>query len=243
MADGILLLHTFPLDATMWEPQISALSGETIVIAPNIPGSGGTPPCGEVTSMDEVADMAADAVKAAGIERVVVVGMGTGGHAALAFWRRHRSFVAGLVLVSTRADAETADTRISREDLAEWLRDHGLPILTANLPPLLSAGAPAALWDHVAAIIARQSGPGLASGLLGSARRVDSTPDLPTIDVPTLVIAATGDMICHPAIATRIASGIPGARLEVLRGPGQLSNLEVPDEFNRLLREHLARSN
>ena len=74
MADGILLLHTFPVDATIWEPQIAALSGETIVIAPNTPGSGGTAPCGEVTSMDEVADMAADAVKAAGVERVVVCG-------------------------------------------------------------------------------------------------------------------------------------------------------------------------
>jgi pimeloyl-ACP methyl ester carboxylesterase len=39
-----------------------------------------------------------------------------------------------------------------------------------------------------------------------------------------------------------MADQIPGARLEVIESAGHLSSLEAPDEFNRLLRDHLARS-
>jgi pimeloyl-ACP methyl ester carboxylesterase len=38
-----------------------------------------------------------------------------------------------------------------------------------------------------------------------------------------------------------MAEQIPGAGLEVIDGAGHLSNLEAPEEFNRLLREHLVR--
>jgi pimeloyl-ACP methyl ester carboxylesterase len=37
-----------------------------------------------------------------------------------------------------------------------------------------------------------------------------------------------------------MAGAIPGARLEILDGPGHLSNLEAPEAFNGLLLEHLA---
>ena len=33
MADGLLFLHAFPLDSSMWQPQVSAFSGEVPVAA------------------------------------------------------------------------------------------------------------------------------------------------------------------------------------------------------------------
>ena len=73
------------------------------------------------------------------------------------------------------------------------------------------------------------------------AERPDSTDDLPGIDVPTLVITSTGDTLIPQEATSPMAEQVPGARLEVIDGAGHLSNLEAPDEFNRLLREHLAR--
>ena len=43
MTDGLVLLHGFPLDATMWDPQLAALRAETPVIAVNAPGFGEAP--------------------------------------------------------------------------------------------------------------------------------------------------------------------------------------------------------
>ena len=51
MIDGLLLIHAFPMDASMWEPQRDALAGTTAVVAPNLPGFGGAPGAGDVMSM------------------------------------------------------------------------------------------------------------------------------------------------------------------------------------------------
>src|SRR5439155_18963042 len=83
MTEGLLLLHAFPLDASMWEPQVRAVTGVPVV-APNLPGFGGAPPAGPVMTMDAAADAAADAATAAGVDRVVVCGLSMGGYVALA---------------------------------------------------------------------------------------------------------------------------------------------------------------
>ena len=71
--------------------------------------------------------------------------------------------------------------------------------------------------------------------------RPDSTPDLARITVPTLVITGSDDTLIPPDATRPLADGIPGARYEVVQGAGHLSNLEAPDRFNALLREHWAK--
>ena len=42
MTDGVLLIHAFPLDARMWDPQLAAFGDGVPVVAPHLPGFGGT---------------------------------------------------------------------------------------------------------------------------------------------------------------------------------------------------------
>ncbi|MGZ4149034.1 MAG: alpha/beta fold hydrolase, partial [Actinomycetota bacterium] len=107
--------------------------------------------------------------------------------------------------------------------------------------PLLSEGAPEHLWDQVRAWIADQPAGAIAAAALGMAERPDSTPDLGGIDVPTLVITSDGDTLIPADVTRGIAAGIPDAELAVLEGAGHLSNLEQPEGFTALLREHAAR--
>src|SRR5688572_9753034 len=98
MPDGLVLLHAFPLDSSMWRPQVEALGGTVPVVTPEFPGFGGTAAAAPEGYMDAAADAAASAMDAAGVQRAVVCGLSMGGYAALAFWRRHPDRVAGLVL-------------------------------------------------------------------------------------------------------------------------------------------------
>ena len=59
MTDGLLLLHAFPVDASMWEPQVSAFGEALRVVAPDFPGFGTNPAPLPVLSMDAAADAAA----------------------------------------------------------------------------------------------------------------------------------------------------------------------------------------
>jgi pimeloyl-ACP methyl ester carboxylesterase len=242
VTDGLLLLHAWPVDASMWERQVTALGGVVAIAAPNHPGFGGTPLNQSILTMDAAADAAAKAATSQGLDRVVVCGVSIGGYVAFAFWRRHRDRVAGLVLASTRATADNDEGRQRRKDLAERLRVEGNGFMVESPPPLISADAPAELQDYVKSTIARQPAESIAAASLGMAERPDSTGDLPGIDVPTLVIAASGDLLIPPDETKAMAPHIPDARLEVLEGAGHLSNLEAPDEFTRLVRKHLEAS-
>ncbi len=239
MTDGLLLLHAFPLDASMWEPQVSALQGDVATVVPNFPGFGGAPAAGPVMAMDAAADLAAAKLTDAGLDRAVVVGLSMGGYVALAFWRRHRDRVAGLVFANTKAGADDDAGRDRRRALAERLRAEGNGFLVENPPPLLSAEASPELWERVREIIRAQPAEAIAAASLGMAERPDSTGDIAGIDVPTLVVTSSGDTLIPPDATTPMAGLIPGARLEVIDGAGHLSNLEAPDEFNRLLRDAL----
>lgn len=238
MADGLLLLHAWPLDARMWEPQRSAMPEGMPVIAPDHPGFGGSEPSGPVTTMGACVDRALRALDDAGIERAVVCGLSMGGYVAFELWRRERSRIIGLVLANTRAVADGQDGKRTRAALAARLRSEG-NVLAEDPPPLLAADAPPDLAEHVRALIAEQPAEAIAAAALGMAERPDSVADLPTIDVPTLVVTSTGDRLIPSEVSAAMAGAIPGARLEMLEGAGHLTNLEAPEAFNRLLLEHL----
>jgi pimeloyl-ACP methyl ester carboxylesterase len=238
VADGVLLLHAWPLEASMWDAQREALPAGVPVAAPNLPGFGGSEPAGDVTTMAACAERARSAMDEAGIDRAVVCGLSMGGYAAFELLRRAPERVAGLVLANTRAVADAPEGVEARRALAARLRREG-NVLASEPPPLLADDAPAELWERVRSLIAAQPAEAIAAASLGMAERPDSTPDLSRIAVPTLVITSTGDRLIPAEVSADMAARIPGARLETLEGPGHLTNLEAPEVFDRLLVEHV----
>jgi 3-oxoadipate enol-lactonase len=225
----------------MWEPQLAALGGTVPVLAPHLPGFGGTEPADDVLTMRAAAERLLAELDRAGVDRAVVCGLSMGGYVAFELWRMARERVGGLVLANTRALPDTEEGAAARRALAERLRSEGVAFLVENPPPLLSSRAPEELWARVRRLIADQDPDAVAAASLGMAERPDSTPDLPGIDVPTLVVTSNGDALIPPEISAPMASAIPGGVLEVLGDAGHLSNLEAPEAFTRALAEHLER--
>jgi 3-oxoadipate enol-lactonase len=242
VTDGLVLLHAFPLDARMWEAQLSAFSGVLPVIAPHLPGFGGTEPAGEVMTMGAAADRVLAELDRAGVDRVVVCGLSIGGYVAFELWRRARHRFAGLVLANTRAEPDSEDGAAGRRALAERLRHEGNGFLVETPPALLSQGAPEELWTYVRRLIGDQPADSIAAASLGMAERPDSRLDLPGIDVPTLVITSTDDTLIPSAASAPMAHAIPGATLLVIEGAGHVSNLEQPDTFSGALEELVERA-
>ena len=242
MTEGILFLHGWPLDGRMWEPQLSAFSGRWPVAAPHLPGFGGTPGAGNVMTMSSAASRALESLDAAEIDRAVVVGISMGGYVAFELWRAARQRIAGLVLANTRAGADNDEGRERRRKLAERLREEGSSFLLSNPPPLLSEGAPPEVRERVMTIFADQPAASIAAASLGMAERPDSTPDLPTIDVPTGVVTSTGDTLIPAELTTPLAEQIAGAELSVLEGAGHMSGLEDPAGFNEAVAAVVDRS-
>jgi 3-oxoadipate enol-lactonase len=242
VADGVLFVHAFPLDARMWQEQVEHLMGlGWPVAAPSLPGFGGTPDAGEVMSMGAAADRCLRSLDAAGIERAVVCGLSMGGYVGFELWRMARQRVAGLVLANTRSGADTEQAADARRSLAARLRSEGNGFLVADPPPLLAAPAGEGRWPFVWELIADQPASSIAAAAEGMAERPDSTPDLGSIDVPALVLTSSADALIPPDVSLEMAAHLPEAETATVDDAGHLTNLEAPGAFNEALEAFLVR--
>src|SRR5690349_15812928 len=94
----LLLVHGFPLDHSMWDQQIAALSSDFQVIAPDLRGFGGSDVTPGVVTMAQLADDLAKLLDALSISQpIALCGLSMGGYVAWEFWRRHPSRLSHLI--------------------------------------------------------------------------------------------------------------------------------------------------
>jgi len=244
---AVVLLHAFPLNADMWDEQLDALSPRWRVIAPDLPGFGRTDPPADPRSatIDHWADLVAGLIESLGVGPAVVGGLSMGGYVALALARRRPDLLAGLVLADTRAASDTPEVAERRTVQQRQVSDgQTAEVIESMLGTLLSEQTRAERTDVVErarALMTTTPPPGLVAALEAMKNRSDATSQLPSIDVPVLVIVGEHDVPSPPPVATAIAEAVSGSFLEVIPTAGHLSNLEAPEAFNRALETFLSR--
>lgn len=241
---AVLFIHGYPLDRTLWRHQIDHLAGFHR-IAPDLRGMGLSDAPDLGYSMTTYADDLAALLDSLAVDQVVLCGLSMGGYVALEFLRRWRRRVRGLILMDTRAAADTPEGRKRRDTAAAAARDGGTTaIADAMLPKLFAEDDPAAVgmpWQLVEQMIRGTPIPGAIGALAAMRDRADSTAMLPLLaGVPTLVVVGEEDRITPVADARSMADAIPGARLQVIPGVGHLPPLEAPMETTQVVGEFLA---
>jgi 3-oxoadipate enol-lactonase len=238
---AILFIHGYPLDHTIWSPQLEALDGWRR-IAPDLRGMGQSDAPDLGYSMATYASDLAALLDTLGVERVVLCGLSMGGYVAFEFLRRWRERVSGLVLIATRAGPDTTEGKRARDAAAAQAREGGAGLIAdAMLPKMLAPGAPEGLVARVRALMAATPVPGIV-GALGAMRdRPDSMSLLPALaGLPALVIAGGSDQLMPVSEMSAMAAAIPGARLVVAPGAGHLPTLETPSIVTDALQTFLA---
>ncbi|MGH2688542.1 MAG: alpha/beta fold hydrolase, partial [Actinomycetota bacterium] len=81
-----------------------------------------------------------------------------------------------------------------------------------------------------------------AADVLAVRDRADSTPDLPGIALPVLVLHGDEDRIVPVDEARAMVAAIPGSRFAVVTGAGHLAPMEKPDVANAVVGAFLRRS-
>jgi pimeloyl-ACP methyl ester carboxylesterase len=233
----IVWLHGFPHDRTLWAPQLGGLSSQARCIAPDL---WGCPPY----SMDAYADDVVALLDALSIDRAVIAGLSMGGYIAFALWRRHPERVRALVLAATRATADTPESAERRRALADVIRQGGMAGIAMTQAAAQVGATMRATRPELVAQVAAMAAAAPMAGVLGAIEailgRIDSTPTLATIDVPTLVVGGAQDTLIPPEDVARLATAIAGSRLELLSGCGHLCNLERAAAFNHVAAEFVA---
>jgi 3-oxoadipate enol-lactonase len=230
---AILFVHGYPLGRTLWRHAIGRLSGWRC-IAPDLRGMGESSLPETASSMSGYTDDLIGVLDALGVERAVICGHSMGGYIAFDMVRRYRTRVAGLVLISTRAEADSEEARRGRDESATRAAEAGPAAIADSMLPRLFAREsltriPATVADVRAGILATPI-PGIVAALMALRDRPDSRPLLGTLgSIPTLVLAGAADVITPPAGMRAMAEAIPGAQFVLVEGAGHLPPLEQPN--------------
>ena len=240
---AVLFVHGYPLDRSMWRHQLDHLPGFTRV-APDLRGMGDSDAPDLGYSMTTYADDLAALLDTLGIDEFVLCGLSMGGYVAFELLRQHRRRVRKLILVDTRAEADSSEGRKGRDAQAAAAREHGTQaIAEAMLPKLFASPDPAVVgapWQQVEGMILKAPVPGIVGALTAMRDRPDSTGLLPLLaGIPTLVIVGEEDRLTPLANSRTMAELIPGAQLAVIPGAGHLAPVESPAETTRAIAEFL----
>ncbi|MEM9561538.1 MAG: alpha/beta fold hydrolase [Actinomycetota bacterium] len=238
----LLCLHGIGSCADAFVSQIpAAAASERRIVAWDAPGYRNSadpdPGSGDGPGIDGWADAVADLIEHLGADRADVLGVSWGGVTATRLALRHPARVRSLILADSSPGAgvnpEAAESMRSR---AGALTEVGPETFARERTPLLvNAEADAELLDSVATMMIDSVRMPSYQWACNSMAEADHRPDLPSIDVPTLVVVGDEDRVTGLAAAEALADGIPGAELAVIDAAGHLANQERPEAFNEVL--------
>jgi pimeloyl-[acyl-carrier protein] methyl ester esterase len=224
----VVLLHAFPLDERMWEPQLESLR-DYEVSTPRLYARG--------ASLDHWAASLLDEHEGA----LVLVGASLGGYAALAMTKRAPERVRALALIGARADGDSPERRAGRADTIELIESEGVEGFWENpRPKLLLKGASEQAISRARELVLARNTEELTEAVAALRDRADNSETFTSFEGPSFVAVGEGDEFFPPAEAESLAGRARRGRFRVFAGARHLPSLEQPDEFNAALAHFLA---
>ena len=211
---NVVLLHAFPLDERMWEPQLAVLATHDVT-APNLYDLGGNS-----------IDVWAARVLGETTGELVVVGASMGGYVGLAMARQAPERVRALLLAGSRATADPPERKAAREEMIRVATEEGIEGWNRDFFP---PGPPDRTIDE------------LVRGIEALRDRPDASDVVAAFEGPLTVLVGDGDELLPVDEAREIADSAPHGRLEVVEDAGHVASIDAPERFNQILLELLRR--
>jgi pimeloyl-ACP methyl ester carboxylesterase len=241
---AVVLVHGFPLDRRMWQPQVAELIRLGYrVIVPDLRGFGESQVPSKGWTLSHLAADLVGLLSYLGVGRAVFCGFAMGGSILLQLLEKHPDKVAGACFVSSRVRSDDILGKVRRSEMVDKLaagnREEVLAVLASEL---LGEGGrtrrpelAVALRGWLELVDIRS----LIWGLQAIRDRKDHSLGIQQFFQPTLVISGDRDTLVSPEHGEQLAKGVPlGFGLEFAE-TGHLVNLEQPEQFNACLLDFL----
>ena len=239
--EGPPLLFLHSIEGNLgWMPWMEHFSKSATVYAPTHPGFGTSERPEYLETVSDMAKFYLWMIQESGLEDVTLVGHFLGGWIAAEMATMSPGALKSLVLVDAAGirpdNGEVADIFLLGDEETARLSFHD----PANVPGYgdlfereLSTG------ERELQIRGRE----MTTRLCWKPYMYDRSLHwlLQRVDVPTLVVWGADDRIIPSDSGRRIHQAIPRSHLEIIPECGHLPHIERPDEFSRLLLEHLPR--
>jgi 3-oxoadipate enol-lactonase len=235
-ATAIVFLHGVGSDKSVWRPQLEHFGKSRRALAFDYPGYGHSDPAIRGTTRDDYAAIILAAMDELGARRAHVCGLSLGGVVAIAMNHIAPERCASLILADTFA--------VHPEGRAIYERSltgsENLPAMAeARVDILLAQPAAPRVRREVVETMSRISPAAYCIGA-EAVWLADQRDRAGAIRVPTLVLVGDQDLVTPVDLSSELVDLIPDARMQVIEEAGHLSNLERPDDFNRVVEAFLS---
>lgn len=229
----VVLLHGFPLSSAIWDPVRPPLGQACRLITPDLRGMGRSDTPGHGYGMDTLAEDVIRLADVLALDRFVLGGHSMGGYVTLRVAARWPERLAGLVFLDTRAESDPPPGRVVRQEAIAAIARYGAGRYLDEFAPRLigrtSHQEHPELVPRLRAVIAGTPPHVLAACQQGMLERPDSTPLLPSLAVPALVLVGEEDSFVPLATARAMAAELPRGSLAVIPRSGHTPSVEQPE--------------
>jgi 3-oxoadipate enol-lactonase len=226
----LVLSNSLGANFSMWDPQLPVFNSHFRLLRYDTRGHGQSSVTPGPYSIELLANDVLHLLDALRIDRAHFCGLSMGGQIGQWLGIHAPQRLHKLVLSNTGAKIGTPDgwnTRISSV-LARGMKDVSAGIISRWFTSSFTSAHPDVAASTQKMI--ESSNPQGYTACCVAIRDLDTRQQLPSIMIPTLVIAGDQDLSTPPADGRFIASQIPGARFIELSA-AHLSNIEAADRF------------
>lgn len=240
----VVLIHAFPLSGEMWNANKKPLveSGFRLIL-PDLRGFGRSPDFSEMNTIEAMARDINELLDFLKIEKAIIGGLSMGGYVTFNLYRLFPQKFAGLVLCDTNSGSDTFEKRKSRYELIEKIESQGSQALIENMLPNtisdFTKNTNRELVAELETMFAEIEPEAAIAALRAMAERGDQTKILEKINVPTVLIFGEEDRITNLQTAESLHGQIVNSRLFTIKNAGHFSNMEQPEQFNKILNDFI----
>lgn len=219
-------LHGSGADSVVWGYQVSRLSKNFRIIAPDLSGHGESEGSA-LESAEAYARWLDRFARALDLDTFFLMGHSFGGAIAQEYARLYPEKLKGLMLIAT-------GTAFKLSSAYRELHEQGVDIEnleSSNIPQSIRQG-----YD----MLKRVSGPALHADLL-AAGTFDSTAWIASVQTPSLVLWGSADFITPRELPEALAAGLPNASFQVIENAGHVLMVEATKDFNTAVAAFMAK--
>lgn len=228
----LIFIHGAGGSFLSWHPHLRRLEGETVYTL-DLPGHGNSDGVGR-QSIQDYADDVLQFIAENKIQKPILVGHSMGGAIVLTLGLQYPDQITGLVLLGTGAklrvsplifekvkDTTTFAEAVQLVNEYSFNTDAPKELIRLSIEAMLKLNPQTLLGDFLAC------------------NSFDVIGKLNAIQIPTLILCGTLDVMTPPKFSKSLAEQIPQAQLHMLEKTGHMLMLEQPDAVAKLIKHFL----
>ena len=230
---ALVLIHPFPFDSRLWEKVATTLGDKYFVVTPDLRGCGESKLGNDAPSIELLAQDVFELITQLNLTKPIVGGISLGGYVAMALAKSNPEVLGGLILVDTKASADASAAVENRLRVAKQMRESGKVELFAQQMLVNVVGQ----YTHenrpevVAQVndwMVSSSADTIAWLQEAMATRKDSFETLASLNIPTLLIRGSQDVISSAEDFIEMEKNLKQVTRIEIENSGHLPPIEDP---------------